>query len=126
MEVELQNFPTWLPPLSIMLLLFLGNGGYGTLIWVSQTKPPYLVASFLNYAASLPWQWWIWNPNLGKPSKSDHVVSTALYHAASLPWQQWILNTNLVSQTKPPHVAASSLNNAASLLCNGGYRTISG
>jgi hypothetical protein len=34
------NFPSWLPPLSIMLLLFLGNGGYGTLIWVPSFLAP--------------------------------------------------------------------------------------
>ena len=28
------NYPSWLPVISILLLLFLGNGGYGTLIWV--------------------------------------------------------------------------------------------
>ena len=34
-EDPLANFPGWLPPLAILLLLFLGNGGYGTLIWVN-------------------------------------------------------------------------------------------
>ncbi len=67
----MQNFPTWLPPLSIMLLLFLGNGGYGTLIWVSQTKPPHVAASFLNYAAYLPWQRWMRNTYLGKPNQTS-------------------------------------------------------
>ena len=32
----------WIAPLSILLLLFLGNGGYGTLIWVvmAELLPP--------------------------------------------------------------------------------------
>ena len=33
-EAIFAKFPGWLPPLSILTLLFLGNGGYGTLIWV--------------------------------------------------------------------------------------------
>ncbi len=85
MEVELQNFPTWLPPLSIMLLLFLGNGGYGTLIWVSQTKPPHVAASSLNYAASLPWQWWIRNTKLGKPIQ---ISPSGCHHS-------WLSNCSL-------------------------------
>jgi hypothetical protein len=43
-----------MPPLSIMLLLFFDNGGYGTLIWASQTKPPHVAASSLKSAAFLP------------------------------------------------------------------------
>lgn len=43
-EVDMGSFPTWLPPLSIVLLLFLGNGGYGTLIWVvtAELLPPHV------------------------------------------------------------------------------------
>ena len=33
-EAIFAKFPGWLPPLSILTLLFLGNGGYGTLSWV--------------------------------------------------------------------------------------------
>ncbi|XP_023323438.1 facilitated trehalose transporter Tret1-2 homolog [Eurytemora carolleeae] len=40
----LENFPGWLPPLAILVLLFLGNGGYGTLIWVvtAELLPPHV------------------------------------------------------------------------------------
>ena len=32
----------WLPPMAILILLFLGNGGYGTLVWVvaAEMLPP--------------------------------------------------------------------------------------
>ena len=32
----------WVPPTAILILLFLGNGGYGTLIWVvvAELLPP--------------------------------------------------------------------------------------
>ena len=32
----------WLPPIAILVFLFLGNGGYGTLIWVvtAEILPP--------------------------------------------------------------------------------------
>jgi len=41
-EDPLASFPGWVPVLSILLLLFLGNGGYGTLIWVvtAEMLPP--------------------------------------------------------------------------------------
>merc|ERR1712179_671681 len=40
----LASFPGWLPVLSILILLFLGNGGYGTLIWVvtAEMLPPHV------------------------------------------------------------------------------------
>ena len=41
----------WIAPLSICVLLFIGNGGYGTLIWVvmAELLPPRLVALSLSF-----------------------------------------------------------------------------
>lgn len=50
-----QGLPTeefnlgWVPPLAILLLLFLGNGGYGTLVWVvaAEILPPRIRLNYI-------------------------------------------------------------------------------
>ena len=50
----------WVPPTAILILLFLGNGGYGTLIWVvvAELLPPkveiYPGSALINNFCALP------------------------------------------------------------------------